>query len=139
MADYLDSASPDGVSPSTASLSSWPTDELHAWLEGEFGWSAPAVSLHVFTCSICRRRVQLLREEQLTPAAQPTTAWWAPILEALQDVVTSPRVRWGATIGVIGIVLFSLTLSLLPGDPPSSDDSAPLPVERHEARGGGVG
>lgn len=132
------------VSASQASTDTEPplrqSDDLEAWLEGASGWPAPAVSLHVLTCSICRRRIELIRGKELTStASEAASPWWKPLADGVRGVLTSPRVRWVATAGVIGIVFLSLTLSLLPGNPPGSDDAPPLPVDRHEPQMGGIG
>lgn len=126
-------------SQETTSLSA-PSDDLHAWLEGDSGWPTPAVSLHVLTCSICRRRIERIRSEQLAPSpTRRATPWWKPLVKGARGMLTSPRLRWVATAGVIGIVFLSLTLSLLPGNPPGSDEAPPLPVDRHEPQMGGIG
>lgn len=142
LAEYVSAGSPD--TPDVEQLAQVPDGDLQAWLEGRSGWSASAVSMHALTCRICRRRIELIREEQLAPTEEASTSpWWQQIQDTVGTVgsiLTAPRLRRRvATIGVIGIIFLSLVLSLLPGSPPSSDNSPPLPVERHGPDGGSIG
>lgn len=137
LAEYASSV--DGGIPDVAQLAEAPDGDLQAWLEGASGWSSSAVSMHALTCSICRRRIELIRQEQLAPAAAASSPWWQPISEAVSRTLATPHLRRAATVGVIGIVFLSLAFSLMPDGPPNTDNSPPLPVERHEPRGGGIG
>ena len=135
--EYLKTPTPsvDEARPPAAA-----TEDFDAWLQGAQGWSSSTISMHVLTCRICRRRLDLLRQEQLVRTDDtPATPWWKPMTDAIGHVLPTPRVRWAATIGVIAFLFFSLTLSLLPGNPPGGEDPPPLPFERHEPRGGGIG
>lgn len=136
LVEYVASTAPEADDdPPLGSL-----EAFEAGLDGAAGWSASRVSLHVLTCSICRKRIHLIREAQLEPAASaPPTPWWKPIAAGIARVLTSPNVRWAATASVIGIVFLSLTLSLLPGNSPNVDEAPPLPADRHEPEMGGIG
>jgi len=80
-----------------------------------------------------------MREEQFSVVAIDTeTPWWKRTVDALNGVLASPRVRWAATAGVIGIVFLSLTLSLLPDNPSPGPEGPQLPVDRHEPEMGGI-
>ncbi|MFB6285736.1 MAG: hypothetical protein ABEK03_04055 [Candidatus Bipolaricaulia bacterium] len=138
LVEYVSAVTVD--TPEVETLAEAPDGDLHAWLEGASGWSASAVSLHVLTCSICRRRVELIRQEQLAPSNEVSaSSWWQPILDAVSKALAAPGLRRVATGGAIGIVFLSLAFGLMPSSPTDSDNNPPVPVERHEPRGGGIG
>lgn len=75
----------------------------------------------------------------MATTVEPSIAWWKRAVDVITNVIVSPRVRWVATVGIVGLVFFSLTMSLIPQAPPDGNEPPPLPIKRDNPPMGGIG
>jgi len=93
------------LSDSAPQMSTGP--DVAAWLEGQNGWDASAISLHVLSCANCRDRVASLRAVLEREHVARTESWW-------QQIQMDPRKIWSAGMlrrSAIALVVVALLFS----------------------------
>lgn len=88
-------------------------EEFSDWMDGSDGWSASSVSIHIFSCSACREKVDLLRAAMFEEEARPrsSASLWESLLNWRQPALRPVVSMLGLVVVVVGLVVFFNGLS----------------------------